>query len=251
MSDYNTTIRKAIIYARVSDVTQKERGDGLKSQEAICREYANFKNLEIVQVFSEDISGKFVKRNEFDRMLKFVRSIRKEHPVVIIDDISWLARDVTTHWELRYKISDAGGELQSPSFNFEENADGRLIENVLAGAAQHQREKNTEQTRKRMRGRMMNGYWCFHAPVGYRYDKQPVHGKILARDEPHASILQEAFEGSASGRFGSQAEVKRFLEAQPDFPKCFPDGTMRASKVAYILNNSLYGGIIDVPKWDI
>ncbi|MEO1611062.1 MAG: hypothetical protein AAFU55_01700 [Pseudomonadota bacterium] len=35
------------------------------------------------------------------------------------------------------------------------------------------------------------------------------------RDEPRASILQEALEGYAGGRFETQAEVKRVLESQP------------------------------------
>jgi len=38
-------------------------------------------------------------------------------------------------------------------------------------------------------------------------------------NEPLASIIREALEGYASGRFDIQAEVKRWLEAQPEFPK--------------------------------
>jgi len=47
------------------------------------------------------------------------------------------------------------------------------------------------------------------------------------RDEPNASIVQEALEGYASGRFESQAEIKRFLESQPLFPKDLPNGQVR------------------------
>jgi len=242
---------QAVIYARVSDVTQTIGADGLRSQEAICREYARHRGYRILHVFSEDVSGKEATRTEFERMLRFVKAQRGSTTAIIIDDISRLARDVETHWQLRRRVMSAGGELISPSFAFEENADGRLIENVLAGAAQHQREKNGEQTRKRMRGRLMNGYWVFHAPLGYRYTKHEFHGKILVPDEPVASTIKAALNGFASGRFGSQSDVKRFFEADPHFPKCTPKGEVRFRKVADILSRKLYAGLVDQPSWSI
>ena len=46
---------------------------------------------------------------------------------------------------MRALVAEAGGKLQSPSLEFGEDSDSRLIENMLASVAQHQREKNTEQ----------------------------------------------------------------------------------------------------------
>ena len=34
-------------------------------------------------------------------------------------------------------------------------------ENILVSVAQHNRQKNAEQTKNRMRGRVLNGYWPF------------------------------------------------------------------------------------------
>ena len=97
----------------------------------------------------------------------------------------------------------------------------------------------------------MNGYWVFCAPIGYRYERRGTHGKLLVRDEPVASIIQEALEGYASGRFESQAEVKRFLESQPLFPKDLPNGQIRQQKVTDILNRVVYAGYIEALNWDI
>ena len=60
----------------------------------------------------------------------------------------------------------------------------------------------------------MNGYWVFHAPVGYKFENKPMHGKILVPDEPVASIVKEALEGFASGRFATQGEFKKLLGKQ-------------------------------------
>jgi len=75
----------------------------------------------------------------------------------------------------------------------------------------NQRQKNSEQTKNRMRARLQNGYWVFQAPVGYRYERTSGHGKMLVRDEPLASIIQEALEGYASGRFQITGRGKTFF----------------------------------------
>lgn len=49
--------QKAVIYCRVSTKKQAKEGNGLDSQETRCREFAKFRNYEIVRVFSDDMSG--------------------------------------------------------------------------------------------------------------------------------------------------------------------------------------------------
>ena len=210
---------RAVVYCRVSSAKQTKQGDGLDSQETRCREYAKFKGYEVVSVFTDDMSGSLAARPGMQAMLSFLRKHRKNSHVVIIDDISRLARGLEAHLKLRSEIGGAGGILQSPSIEFREDSDSQLVENLLASVSQHQRQKNGEQTVNRMRSRIMNGYWVFQAPLGYRYERTSGHGKMLVRDEPRASILQEALESYASGRFQTQVEVKRFLENQPAWPK--------------------------------
>lgn len=243
--------RPAVIYCRVSSIKQTTRGDGLNSQETRCREYARYKGLEVVQVFVDDMSGSLTARPGMTAMFAFLRARRRDSHVVIIDDISRLARGLEAHLKLRADIARAGGKLESPSIEFGEDSDSVLVENLLASVSQHQRQKNGEQTLNRMRARTLNGYWCFQAPVGYRYQRMQGHGNLLVRDEPRASILAEALEGFASGRFESQVEVKRFLEAQPDFPHDLPDGQIRNQRITEYLTRVLYAGHIEVPGWNV
>ncbi|MEM8554810.1 MAG: recombinase family protein [Pseudomonadota bacterium] len=56
-------------------------------------------------------------------------------------------------------------------------------------------------------------------------------------------MIREAFEGYASGRFGSQAEVKRFFETIPDFPHN-ANGEITQQPVTDILTNPIYAGHI-------
>lgn len=242
----------AVIYCRVSSIKQTTRGDGLGSQEHRCREYARFRNLEVVEIFSDDTSGSFATRPGMQAMLNFLRKHRKKGPVVvIIDDISRLARGVEAHLKLRAAIASAGGILESPTVEFGDDADSELQEYILATVAQHQRRKNAEQTLNRMRARTDKGYWVFACPRGYRYERVEGHGKLLVRDEPVASIVQEALEGFASARFETQSEVRRFLESHAAYPKDLPDGTIRFQTVTDLLKRSVYAGVVEAPKWNI
>lgn len=251
ISQSKTGPRKAVIYCRVSSLAQLRKGDGLGSQETRCREFARFKSYEVEAVFHDNRSGGVADRPGLSALLAHLKLHKDEGRIVIIDDLNRFSRDVVVHWQLRALIAEAGGTLESPSIEFGEDSDSILVENLLASVSQHQRQKNGEQTKNRMRARAMNGYWVFHAPTGYRYQKVSGHGNLLVRDEPLASIIAEALEGFASGRFDSQAAVKRFLESQPAFPCKARDGSVRYEEVIRVLTRPHYAGYIEVPNWGV
>ncbi len=240
---------KAVIYCRVSSVAQMQKGHGISSQETRCREFARLKGYPVERVFTDGaVSGGIITRPGIQAMLAFLREKRKTGSyVVLIDDISRLARDIKGHLELRGAIAGAGARLESPSVEFGEDANSILVENLLASVSQHQRQNNAEQTRNRMRGRFLNGYWPFIACIGYRHEHKTGEGRLLVRDEPLASIIQEGLEGFASGRFQLQAEVKRFFESQPLFPKD-SRGQVRNQLVNDILTKPIYAGYMQAPE---
>ncbi len=127
-------------------------------------------------------------------MLDWLKANQSDKPVVIIDDVSRLARGLDAHLRLRTAIGGAGGRLESPSIEFGEDSDSILVENLLASVSQHQRQKNAEQTTNRMRARAMNGYWVFAAPKGYRFEKTS-EGKKLVPDEPSPPLCVKRWKG--------------------------------------------------------
>jgi DNA invertase Pin-like site-specific DNA recombinase len=160
----------AAIYTRVSAKSQLQKGDGLASQETRCRDHALYKGYDVAAVFAEKgVSGGLVDRPEIKKLLSWIRKNRQHDPVVIIDDISRIARSVEAHIKLRAAIGAAGGRLESPSIGFGEDADQTTFELVAATFAQHHRLKNAETTQNRMRARLQAGYYPFFVPRGYRY----------------------------------------------------------------------------------
>ncbi len=243
--------KKAVIYCRISSQAQSEKGDGLESQATRCREFAKYKGLTVIETFKDTKTGKLIDRPGMQAMLAFLRKHRKEGLVIIIDDLSRLARGLEAHLQLRAAIGSVGATLMSPSIEFGDDSDSKLVEHLLATVAEHQRGKNAEQTVNRMRSRMLNGYWVHPIPpIGYRYQQTKDRGKVLVRDEPYASIIQEGLEGYASGRFQLQSEVKRFFESFPEFPRD-ARGEVRNQKVNDTLTHIIYAGYLESEAWGV
>ncbi len=182
--EHNCT--ESYIYTRVSSKKQNKCGDGLKSQETRCREYARYKGYTVLDVYCDDLTGKTASRKGIRHLIKLLKAQRgKKQFIVIIDDVTRFARNVRTHEDLRDEIRAAGGILESPAIKFGYTADDRAFEYVAATFSQYKSEQNAEQTVTRMRSRLLNGYWPFQPPIGYKHQKVKGHkGKVLVLDEP-------------------------------------------------------------------
>ena len=253
MKAIETTNPKAVIYCRVSSIKQRIDGSGLESQEHRCRQYALAQGYEVEAVFPDDASGggDFMERPGMAALLSYLDAQKGKPYVVIFDDLKRMARDTQFHLKLRQAFKSRGATIECLNYRIDESPEGTFIETILAAQGQLEREQNRRQVVQKMQARVENGYWVFRAPVGYRYQKTKGGGKILVPDEPLASVVKEALEGFAIGRFASQAEVKRFLEADPYFPKELPNGGIRPMTITRFLKKAVYAGYVEAPKWNI
>ena len=237
--------KHAVIYCRVSSKSQEEEGHGLESQETRCREHARLKGYTVEAVFPDTITGggDFMKRPGMVALLSYLDAQPDQNYVVIFDDLKRFARDTRFHLDLRDAFRLRGARIECLNFKFEDTPEGEFIETIMAAQGALERKQNGRQVAQKMKARMQGGYWIHKAPVGYAYETVKRRGKLLVRDEPLASIIREAFEGFASGRFETHGEVKRFFESCPDFPRN-GTGEVRFQRVAEILAHPIYTGYI-------
>ncbi len=244
---------KSVLYCRVSDPKQKTHGHGLTSQEHRCRQYAAEKGYAVEMVFADDVTGggSFLKRPSMMAMLAYLKKHASEPHIVIFDDLKRFARDTMFHLQLRQELAAVNASVECLNFTFEDTPEGEFIETIVAAQGQLERQQMARQTLQKMQARIEQGYWVFPAPVGYRFKEVNGQGKLLVRDEPLAGIVQEALEGYASGRFQLQAEVQRFLESFPEFPRDGSEGGVRAQRVTNLLTRVIYAGYIEKPEWNV
>ena len=244
-----------LIYCRVSSERQVREGNGISSQEKRCRDYAAAKGLHVEDVFyDEGVSGAVLERPGMQNLLRRLKDLgRSRQVVVIVDDISRVARDVKTHVSLRASIEANGGRLESPSFAFENNAMGEFVELIFAGIAQYGRTGNREQVINRQRARLESGFWTFPAPPGYTYCKHPVHKKLLVPDPVPSRGIRQVLEAFAAGRFNSKRDMVRFLQEKGYFERVrrWP-GSKYDNALERILDNIwFYAGFIEYAPWGI
>jgi site-specific DNA recombinase len=249
-----STIRqKVLIYCRVSDTKQKTEGHGLDSQEHRCRQYATFRDYEVEAVFPDDASGggDFMNRPGMVALLHYLDQHPESHYIVLFDDLKRFARDREFHFKLRQALTLRHAGVECLNFKFEDTPEGEFVEAIFAAQGQLERQQNRRQVVQKMRARLEQGYWVFSPPLGYTYQKVSGHGKLLVRQEPLASVLTQALEGFASGRFGLQVEVQRFLEEHPAYPKKDNKGRVHHSRVRELLTCPLYAGYVDNKEWKV
>jgi site-specific DNA recombinase len=236
---------KALIYCRVSSKGQETDGQGLESQETRCRQYAQAKGYDVLMVFPDTMSGagSFMKRPGMVALLSFLDAQPDENFVVIFDDLKRASRDTRAFLDLRDAFRTRGTHVECLNFKFEDTPEGQFIETIIAAQGDLERQQNARQVSQKMKARMESGYWVHNAPIGYRYKPVKGRGKMLFPDEPLASIIKEAYEGYASGRFATQAEVTRFCASHPDFPRT-SKGKVLQQQISDILSHPIYTGHI-------
>ena len=240
-----STPTKALIYCRVSSAGQRDEGHGLESQEHRCRQRAEQLGLDVAAVFPDTMSGggDFMKRPGMVALLSFLDAQPNERFVVIFDDLKRVSRDTRAFLDLRDAFRLRGVQLQCLNFRFEDSPEGKFMETLIAAQGALEREQNGRQVAQKMRARMENGFFIFNAPLGYRYETMKGRGKVLVPNPPFDRIVRDAFEQYACGHLASQAEVKRFLESFPDFPRN-RRGEVTQQRVTRILTQPVYAGYI-------
>lgn len=241
----------ALIYNRVSSLRQVKEGHGLETQNqrgitfALSKGYIYEKSF-----FDEGISGAVADRPAINQLLKHIDSHPEKKFIVVIDDLSRLARDVKTHMTLKTELIKRGVEMASPNFNFDNSPEGTFVETIMAAKAQFDREQNARQVQQKMKARMELGYWCLRSlPIGLEYKKDAIHGKIATPKAPYCFILKDTIEAYARGLLGTLEETRQYISK-----RCIEyniDYTPSISGTHDILTELLYTGYLEYAKWGI
>lgn len=243
-------ITKAVCYIRVSSDKQVSDGNGLETQQWACQSWAK-RNEYTIERFFVDAAKTGTKTEGRDKLAEMIDYLAKtkESRLVLFYDISRLARNAGDFLKLRKSMEKSGHRLATCKGVLETSPVGKFMATIEAAQAELFADQNRERTVAGMREAARNGYWITHQPPGYQFVKVGSR-KELKRQEPLASIIQNAQEDFASAKLFSQTDVANFLTekmrcAGLEIPKNIFDFVKR------ILTDRKYTAIFAYPKYDI
>ena len=149
-----------------------------------------------------------------------------------------LARNLLDYTNLISILSKYGILLKSATETIGESPEGKLMQHIIASFAQYENDQKSQRTRLGMKQAVKEGRWIWLAPYGYKYEM--VNNKSLLVFSKDKKNVEKIFNDFLNG--------KRQYEISEDFKS---NGIkISFQKVAYILANPIYAGIIKTLLFD-
>ena len=201
-----------IIYCRVSSKEQTE-GTSLESQEQACREYARSKHIGVLKVFVEQgESAKFADRTQLLELIEFSRKNKSNVELLLVWKVDRFARNVADHFKIKAELLKYGVRIVSVTEPIDTNAEGKLMETILAGFAQFDNDIRAMRTVQGMKRKLQEGLFPWKPPLGYKTSTTNGEKKTKP-DLPDPDVfkkLQKAWQDYATGAY-TKAEIRRLL----------------------------------------
>lgn len=230
---------KAVIYARVSSLSQEKDGFSIPAQIDLLNSYAEKNNIEVVKIFDEAETAKQAGRTKFNAMLKFL-SQHKDVSTILVEKTDRLYRNFKDYVELdvdrtRYKVClvKEGVVLCNNS-----NSHEKLVHGLKVLLAKNFIDNLKEETQKGRLKKASEGYFIGQVPYGYK--KLDTKNTVINSDT--APFVRRAFELYADGY-----SIEKVRETLKDEGYIYNKSSITISKghLHKMLKNVAYIGIID------
>jgi DNA invertase Pin-like site-specific DNA recombinase len=197
---------KSIILARVSTEEQKEAGNSLPAQIERVKNYCQRKGFEIVETFSFDESAYKTKRDEFDRVLEYLKT-NKEKIALCFDKVDRFSRNVfDKRVSLLYEKAVADEiELHFVSDNQVVDSSMSAVEKfhfgISLGLAKYYSDAISDNVKRVFEQKRRSGAWVGKPRIGYINITLEDGKKDIVPDPERAHFIQKLFELYATGAY--------------------------------------------------
>ena len=171
----NKPAYKAFCYARVSVDEEDGNNASISSQRDAIIAYAEREGIEIVGFFEDvGVSGTKLQRREFDRMIAEATGPDRPVHYIIVYALSRFARRLLTQVMAEHKLASAGVQLVSLTETFGNDANGKMMRNMVAIINEKYAYDASVFTRRDRRTNARNGYYN-GGQVPFGYESRTVH----------------------------------------------------------------------------
>jgi site-specific DNA recombinase len=225
-----------VAYARVSSKEQDEEGYSVPAQLRAIRDYAAKHGIEVAREFVEAETAKVSGRRAFGDMLKFVRD--QGVAGILVEKTDRLYRNFSDF----VKVDELGVDLhfvkEGQVIKQDSHSSEKLMHSIKVCLAKNYIDNLSEEIRKGMREKALQGIYPTHAPLGY-VNVPDGHRKKIVPDPVRAPLVARLFEVFALGRMSISEATKYAYEIGLRTKK---GNKLHKSSVATMLRCEVYVG---------
>ncbi len=193
--------RRVALYARVSTERQEKEAT-IDSQIAELRAKAAREGWEVVEMYQDNgYTGSTLARPALDRLRQDARAGRFGR--VLFHTQDRIARKRLLQQIVLDELDSLKIQVAYCTYQVDDSAEGRLMDNVLGSFAEYEREKILDRTRRGKEYKAAQGHlWRGLKPYGWRYLPPPAgekHGRLEMVPE-EAAVVREIFSQIAAGK---------------------------------------------------
>ena len=233
--------KKAVLYRRVSTTDQKNFGNSLNAQKSALRRFCELNQITVLREFEEDHSAKNFNRPEFNRLLHFVTTNRKEVDLVLFTQWDRFARSLHEVLNMIQTLYKLGIEVNATSNPIDPNDPYQYLAQILPLAmADGENRIKSDRVIIGMRQGLKDGRYNNKAPKGY-INARDDEGKPLIQPDPAcAQLVTDLFEEYAQGQLSQNQLLKN---------ERFKDLKLSKSNLSRMLCNPTYAGKVFIPAY--
>jgi len=210
MEKLNDTIKKALIYCRVSTEDQAREGYSMEAQEKFCGKFAKEYGYQTTKVYrDEGKSATSLNRAALQDLLAQCQQ-DKSVSAVIVQETDRLARNTKDHLTIKAILKKADVKLISVAQPMlDDSPEGNMIDTILASVNQFQSDINGRKTKKGLEEKFNSGWWPGWAPLGY-INKTVNDKNIILPDPERWRLIKKALKMYLTGNY-SALEISDIL----------------------------------------
>ncbi len=188
-----------VIYTRVSSKEQAETNQSLETQKKYCLEYALKRNLNILGFFGGTYeSAKTDERNEFNRMIRFVKNQKEGVSLILVYSLDRFSRTGDNAIFISSELKKRGISILSVTQPIDVSThSGVLQQNIQFIFSKYDNDLRREKCITGMREKLLKGEWTGGVPVGYSYDRTSREQHIVINEK--GILIRKAFELKVQG----------------------------------------------------
>ncbi len=187
--------RNSVIYTRVSTKEQADTNQSLETQKKYCLEYALKNDLNVLGFFGGTYeSAKTDERNEFGRMIRFLKNQREGVSNILVYSLDRFSRTGDNAIFISSELKRQGISIISVTQPIDVSTHaGILQQNIQFIFSKYDNDLRKEKCMAGTREKLLRGEWTSALPTGYSYNRNWREGQQRTFLNEKAELIRQAF----------------------------------------------------------